>query len=95
MLVQELAASRLFDEVMKIKNAGNADELEDVTEPLLDSEPVPVEDWGREFRDDSVEIDPMGDALPKDGVKRNDFDSLNDVGDLGDDESNDSSDEDV
>ena len=94
-LVQELAASRLFDEVMKIKNAGNADELEDVTEPLLDSEPVPVEDWGREFRDDSVEIDPMGDALPKDGVKRNDFDSLNDVGDLGDDESNDSSDEDV
>ncbi len=88
-LVQELAASRLFDEVMKIKNAGNADELEDVTEPLLDSEPVPVEDWGREFRDDSVEIDPMGDALPKDGVKRNDFDSLNDVGDLGDDDESD------
>ena len=94
-LVQELAASRLFDEVMKIKNAGSADDLEDVNEPLLDSEPVSVEDWGREFRDDSVEIDPMGDALPKDGVKRNDFDSINDVGDLGDDESNDSSDEDV
>ena len=94
-LVQELAASRLFDEVMKIKNAGSADDLEDVNEPLLDSEPVSVEDWGREFRDDSVEIDPMGDALPKDGVKHNDFDSINDVGDLGDDESNDSSDEDV
>ena len=94
-LVQELAASRLFDEVMKIKNAGSADDLEDVNEPLLDSEPVSVEDWGREFRDDSVEIDPMGDALPKDGVKRNDFDSINDVGGLGDDESNDSSDEDV
>ena len=94
-LVQELAASRLFDEVMKIKNAGSADDLEDVNEPLLDSEPVSVEDWGREFRDDSVEIDPMGDALPKDGVKHNDFDSINDVGGLGDDESNDSSDEDV
>lgn len=94
-LVQELAASRLFDEVMKIKNAGSADDLEDVNEPLLDSEPVSVEDWGREFRDDSVEIDPMGDALPKDGVKHNDFDSINDVGDLGDNESNDSSDEDV
>ena len=94
-LVQELAASRLFDEVMKIKNAGSANDLEDVNEPLLDSEPVSVEDWGREFRDDSVEIDPMGDALPKDGVKHNDFDSINDVGDLGDDESNDSSDEDV
>ncbi len=88
-LVQELAASRLFDEVMKIKNAGSADDLEDVNEPLLDSEPVSVEDWGREFRDDSVEIDPMGDALPKDGVKRNDFDSLNDVGDLGDDDESD------
>ena len=94
-LVQELAASRLFDEVMKIKNAGSADDLEDVNEPLLDSEPVSVEDWGREFRDDSVEIDPMGDALPKDGVKHNDFDSINDVGGVGDDESNDSSDEDV
>lgn len=94
-LVQELAASRLFDEVMKIKNAGSADDLEDVNEPLLDSEPVSVEDWGREFRDDSVEIDPMGDALPKDGVKRNDFDSINDVGGVGDDESNDSSDENV
>lgn len=94
-LVQELAASRLFDEVMKIKNAGSADDLEDVNEPLLDSEPVSVEDWGREFRDDSVEIDPMGDALPKDGVKHNDFDSINDVGGLGGDESNDSSDEDV
>ena len=88
-LVQELAASRLFDEVMKIKNANSGEELEDYAEPLLDSEPVPVEDWGREFRDDSVEIDPMGDALPKDGVKRNDFDSINDVGDLGDDDESD------
>ena len=79
-LVQELAASRLFDEVMKIKNRGSEDALDDLADPVLGDEPGPVEDWGSEFRDDSVEIDPMGDALPKDGVKQNDLDSFDDLG---------------
>ncbi len=62
-LVQELAASRLFDEVMRIKNGDASHETEFTDEQPV--EEVSVEDWGREFRDQSVELDPMGDAIPK------------------------------
>lgn len=63
-LVQELAASRLFDEVMRIKNGVEAHELSSDEYPLQ-TEEIAVEDWGSEFRDESVEIDPLGDAIPK------------------------------
>ncbi len=63
-LVQELAASRLFDEVMRIKNGKDNQELVTEEEPAMSDE-VPVEDWGAEFRDSSVEIDQLGDAIPK------------------------------
>lgn len=82
-LVQELAASRLYDEVMKILNGGVAQdggEFEDEIQNPDVSLVEPEEDWGREFRDESVEIDELGDALPKDGGKKQDDDSDEDMG---------------
>lgn len=65
-LVQELAASRLFDEVMKIQNGDVQNETDDFDEhELAEVEDIPVEDWGSQWRDESVEIDQMGDAIPK------------------------------
>ncbi len=73
-LVQELAASRLYDEVMRIKNGGNqpAEEFDDAPlEPVsADQAEAGIEDWGREFRDESVEIDPLGDAVPRPGDRK-------------------------
>ncbi len=72
-LVQELAASRLYDEVMKILNGGVAQDGGEFEEEVQNPEVSivgPEEDWGHEFRDESVEIDELGDALPKDGTKK-------------------------
>ena len=69
-LVQDLVGSRLFDEFMRIKNAGSNDTMEAFEN--LDENPdeaVDHSDWGKEFRDGSVEIDPMGDAIPKPGTE--------------------------
>ena len=87
-LVQELAASRLFDEVMRIKNGGNPDDGSITDMPAMQE--VPVEDWGREFRDESVELDSNGDAIPKENAARreddiDEDDDLPDV-DFGDDD---------
>ncbi len=66
-LVQELAASRLFDEVMKIQNGGVQTETDEELDEreLTEIEDIPVEEWGSQWRDESVEIDQMGDAIPK------------------------------
>lgn len=87
-LVQELAASRLFDEVMRIKNGNVQPDIEEPeTMPESYSEEPPVEDWGREFRDQSVEIDPMGDAIPKPKPKSDeDDDDEEEYGDIFDED---------
>lgn len=79
-LVQELAASKLFDEVMKIKNGGNTQEdpfADDLADPLA-ADSAPEEDWGHEFRDQSVELDDMGNAIPKEGQAADDDDDIYD-----------------
>lgn len=88
-LVQELAASRLFDEVMRIQNGGvqteNDEELDerDFESPVED---IPVEEWGSQWRDESVEIDQMGDAIPKPQDENAEIDAENEVSeDLEDD----------
>ncbi|MBQ8036442.1 MAG: hypothetical protein IJ268_05555 [Proteobacteria bacterium] len=65
-LVQELAASKLFDEVLKIKNGG-APQEDVFAEDDMHTAPTeqPEEDWGSAFRDQSVELDDMGDAIPR------------------------------
>ena len=80
-LVQELAASRLYDEVMRIKNGGSADDASQTDFPAIQE--VPVEDWGREFRDQSVELDSNGDAIPKENSKPS-YDDIDEDGDLPD-----------
>ena len=66
-LIQELAASKLFDEVLKIKNGGAApeDAFADDLASDTPAEEVPVDEWGSAFRDQSVELDDMGDAIPR------------------------------
>ena len=81
-LVQELAASRLYDEVMRIKNGGTQDDGSMTEIPAIQE--VPVEDWGREFRDESVELDSNGDAIPKQnkGIHEENTDADDDLPDV-------------
>lgn len=64
-LVQELAASRLYDEVMRIKNGTPMDET-----PSDEAETASQEElddtWGHEFRDEFVEIEAVEAVESKD-----------------------------
>ena len=95
-LVQDLVGSRLFDEFMRIKNGGNTDptgEFEMIDTPATELQDD-HSDWGKEFRDSSVEIDPNGDAIPKPGSV-DEFDESDDFDESGDLDESEGFDEDL